>query len=99
MLPVTLASDRGTHVDLLAKLDTGSTYCVFQRSYAALLELDLTSGEPLRIATATGTFRAYGHAVTISVSDLEWEALVYFAEPEAFSSDVLGDSASWIDCA
>jgi hypothetical protein len=62
----------------------------FQRSYAALLGLDLASGVPVNIATATGTFRAYGHAVTISVFDFEWEAVVYFAEPETFSLDVLG---------
>lgn len=75
---------------MLAKLDTGSTYGIFQRSYAALLGLDLTSGVPVSIATATGAFRAYGHEVTISVFDFEWEAVVYFAEPEAFSLDVLG---------
>jgi len=55
------------HVDLLAKLDTGSTYCVFNRSCADLLRLDLYSGISQRIRTATGAFQTYGHEVTFGV--------------------------------
>jgi hypothetical protein len=42
------------------------------------------------MATATGYFYCYGHEVTMSVFDLEWQATVYFAEPEAFSLNVVG---------
>ncbi len=87
---MTLYSDPTDYVDLLAKLDTGSTYCIFERNYASLLNLDLTSGMPERILTATGAFRAYGHEVTVCVFDVEWQALVYFAEHESFSVNVLG---------
>jgi hypothetical protein len=77
-------------VDLLAKLDTGSTYCIFNRSYSTLLGLDLYSGISQRIRTATGVFQTYGHEVTVSVFDFEWQAFVYFAENDSLSLNVLG---------
>jgi hypothetical protein len=77
-------------VDLLAKLDTGSTCCIFERSYSALLGLDLYSGISQRIRTATGAFQTFGHEVTLSVFDFEWQAVVYFVESESFSLNVLG---------
>jgi predicted aspartyl protease len=83
-------SDASRYVDLLAKLDTGSTYCIFNRSYATLLGLDLSSGISQRIRTATGDFQTYGHEVTVSVFDLEWQAVVYFAESDSLSLNVLG---------
>ncbi|MFZ0890639.1 MAG: hypothetical protein WA005_19540 [Candidatus Binataceae bacterium] len=79
-------------MDLLAKLDTGSTYCILNRSYSALLGLDLQSGISQWMRTATGAFQTYGHEVTVSVFDLEWQAFVYFAESDSFSLNVLGRS-------
>lgn len=89
-LPIILISDYNTHVDLSAKLDTGSTYCIFESKYADWLGLNLASGVPTRMATATGYFYCYGHELTVSVFDLEWQAIVYFAEPETFSLNVIG---------
>ena len=89
-LPITLLSDLSTYVDLLAKLDTGSTYCIFERGYADMLGLNLPSGIPQRISTATGSFQTYGHEVTLSIFDLEWQVVAYFAESESFSLNVLG---------
>ena len=66
-IPVTLMAAPSVHVDLLAKLDTGSTYYVFNRSFADLLRLDLYSGISQRIRTATGAFQTYGHEVTFGV--------------------------------
>jgi hypothetical protein len=90
LLPMTLISDRVTSTDLQASLDTGSTFCVFERTYAELLGLDITSGIEERISTATGSFYCYGHELTLSVFDLEWQAVVYFAESESFSLNVVG---------
>lgn len=70
-IPVTLISDRAISTDLIAILDTGSTYCIFARAYADLLGLNLTSGAEEKIRTATGSFYCYGHEVTVSVFDLE----------------------------
>ena len=89
-LPVILSSGADNRVSLRAKLDTGSTYCIFEKGYADWLELDLTSGTGTRIATATGSFYTYGHEVTVSVLDLEWQAVVYFAEAEEFAINVVG---------
>jgi len=55
-IPVTLTRDRSVNIDLLGKLDTGSTFCIFERAYAGLLGLDLESGHRQRFATATGAF-------------------------------------------
>ena len=89
-LPVILISDANLRVGVSAKLDTGSAYCIFERRYADLLELDLTAGVSTRIATATGTFYCYGHELTLSVFDLEWQTVVYFAEMEDFALNVVG---------
>lgn len=73
-----------------AKLDSGSKYCIFQPRFAELLELDLTSGTPQRFRTAAGTFHAYGHTVKLVIDELEWEATVFFAEPEDLPINVVG---------
>ncbi|HZS04659.1 MAG TPA: retropepsin-like aspartic protease [Blastocatellia bacterium] len=87
---ILISSDRSIHFPINAKLDTGSTFCVFQRRYAELLGLDVESGAPQRIRTTTGSFTAYGHEVTMTVGGLEWQAVVYFAEDENFPVSVVG---------
>ena len=72
------------------KLDTGSTLCVFQRRYAEMLGLDVETGDLEVIRTATGKFIAYGHEVTLTVANLEWDATVYFAKDENFPVNVVG---------
>jgi hypothetical protein len=89
-LPVTLISDVDAYVDLLAKFDTGSTFCIFEKKYADWLGVNLLSGSPAKVATATGSFQTYGHELTLSLFDLEWQAVVYFAEEESFHLNVLG---------
>lgn len=90
IIPITLTSDISLSASLFPGLDTGSTYCIFERIYAQVLGLNLTSGVEKVISTATGLFYCYGHELTISVFNLEWQAMVYFAEPEAFSLNVVG---------
>ena len=51
---------------------------------------DLESGFKESIRTAAGSFTAYGHEVTLTVGDMEWNAMVYFAEPENFPVNVVG---------
>ncbi|HQU84267.1 MAG TPA: hypothetical protein PKY59_14115 [Pyrinomonadaceae bacterium] len=82
----------GTNLPIAAevKLDTGSTFCIFQRHYGELLGLDIESGDPEIIRTATGKFIAYGHEITLTVADLEWTATVYFAKDENFPVSVVG---------
>jgi len=87
---VSLFSGLSDPVFVDTKIDTGSTFCVFHRDYAAILGLELESGIPQRIRTATGSFWAYGHEVTVAVRDVEWQATVFFAEPENFPVNVVG---------
>ncbi len=72
------------------KLDTRSTFCIFQRHYDELLGLEIEKGEPEIIRTATGKFIAYGHEITLTVANLEWNATVYFAKDETFPVSVIG---------
>lgn len=88
-IPVTLGySKRQTTVD--AKLDTGASYCIFQRFLGEDLGLNIESGYRQGISTATGSFVAYGHTVTLSVLGKEFDAMVFFAAEETFSRNVLG---------
>jgi hypothetical protein len=89
-VPVVLTSDLNTSVDCQAKVDTGSTYCIFEKRYAEWLDLDLSSGTLTPIETPTGSFYCYGHELTVSVFDIEWQAVFYFAEHDAFRTSVVG---------
>lgn len=89
-VPVVLTSDVNTTIDFQAKVDTGSPYCIFERRYAEWLDLDLTSGILTRIETPTGSFSCYGHELIVSVFEIEWQAVVYFAELHAFRTSVVG---------
>ncbi len=90
IFPLALSSDPTNQVIVRAKLDTGSTFCVFQRRYAELLGLDVEGGAAQRMRTATGSFTAYGHEITMTVGGLEWQAVVYFAADENFPVNVVG---------
>jgi hypothetical protein len=72
------------------KLDTGATHCIFQRIYGEDLGINIESGAPERFGTATGAFLAYGHWLTVSVYDFDFDVMVYFAADDSFKRDVLG---------
>ena len=88
-VPLTLRSG-SRFVDLRAKIDCGSTYCVFRRATGIRLGLDIESGVPQWIGTATGQFLAYGHEVTLTVLDFETTSIVYFAAEEHMNRNILG---------
>jgi len=48
----------GKEVDFEAKIDTGSTHCIFERKHAERLGIDVESGDKKRIGTATSYFDA-----------------------------------------
>jgi hypothetical protein len=86
----------GRWVDLIATIDTGSSFCIFERRFGELLGLDVEAGLLQKIATATGFFRAYGHELTLEVLGLRFDSMVFFAEPPGFSRNVLG-RRGWLD--
>ncbi len=88
-VPTTLRSGN-SYVRVESKLDTGSTYCVFERLQGELLGLDIESGLQQWIGTATGSFLTYGHEVTLSVRGFDFDVVAYFAKDESFNRNVLG---------
>ncbi len=76
--------------DVDAKLDSGSSFCVFERLHGLSLGLEIESGHRQRIGTATGSFIAYGHSLTLSVKGFDFDVIAYFAEDEAINRNVLG---------
>lgn len=73
-----------------AKIDTGSTDCVFERKFADNLKIEIESGEKTFFGTATGRFLAYGHELNVIVLGIEIYTKVYFVEEEEIHRNVLG---------
>jgi hypothetical protein len=73
-----------------AKLDTGSSHCVFARNIGEELGIDIETGLRLLVGTVTGKFVAYLHEVNLSVASFEFSSLVAFAANEEFQRNVLG---------
>ena len=73
-----------------AKVDTGAANCIFERTHAERLNIDVESGDLIVFNTAVGNFAAYGHEVTLSVLNIETYAKVYFAKEDWFTRNVLG---------
>jgi hypothetical protein len=88
-LPVKL-SFGGQDVKALAKLDTGSTYCIFQRERGEELGLNIEGGEQEEISTPIGSFTAYGHEVTLSALGFQLDIVAYFAAHLGLPRNVLG---------
>ena len=88
-IPVTLRlAER--EAPCLAKIDTGSSDCIFRRFQGELLGLNIESGNLRDFSSATGAFRAYGHSVTLIVAGMEFDSMVYFAAHEGYNRNVLG---------
>lgn len=94
-LPVILKSGENS-IQINAKLDTGSSHCIFERQYGELLEIDVESGASATIGTATGNFPAFEHRIEISTFGFIWEASVYFIAEEGIKRNILG-RIGWLD--
>ncbi|MGA2591541.1 MAG: aspartyl protease family protein [Bryobacteraceae bacterium] len=94
-LPVVLRSGQ-ERIDLVASLDTGAAYCLFQRSYAEVLGIEVERGVPMSFATANSRFEAYGHEVMIGTLDIEVYSLVFFFAEGKIVKNVLG-RRGWLD--
>jgi len=94
-VPVTLRHGQDK-VSFEADVDTGSTFCIFNRGHAETLGLSVESGEPTRFKTVTGSFDAYGHMLTLETLGYSFDVTVYFAARESFTRNVLG-RRGWLD--
>lgn len=88
-VPVTLSVGQ-TRIDCNAKIDTGSSNCIFARSVGEELGLDIETGLRLLVGTVTGNFVAYLHEVNLSLASFEFSGLIAFAEDQEFRRNVLG---------
>jgi hypothetical protein len=84
------------NVKIHAKIDTGATYCIFQKNYADDLGLNLEEGMRQLFSTATGVFYGRGFRVNLTTANLTFDSMVFFAEDESFSKNVLG-RIGWLD--
>lgn len=84
-VPVDLIAD-DRKVSFPAKIDTGSTDCVFERKHAENLQIDMESGEETYFGTA------FGHDLYLSVLEIEIYAKVYFIAEAGIRRNVLGRS-------
>lgn len=82
--------------DFVAKMDTGSSFCVFERRHGEAIGLNIESGLARRIATAVGSFPAHAHSVTLVAGGFEFDSWVLFAAGESFRINVLGRHG-WLD--
>jgi hypothetical protein len=79
-----------------ADVDTGSTFCIFDRAHAEALGLTVESGTPTRFRTVTGSFDAYGHTLTLETLGYSFDVTVYFSAHESLTRNVLG-RRGWLD--
>lgn len=83
-------------VRLMAKVDTGATYCIFQREYAEEIGIDVSTGRFERFTTATGFFATFGHEVKLDCLGITSATTVYFAAEWGFPRNVLG-RVGWLN--
>lgn len=61
ILPPVALRYSGRETDFFARVDTGASFCIFQRLHAETVGIAVESGSPTRVSTVTGTFVAYAH--------------------------------------
>lgn len=93
-VPVTLRAGRES-LSCWRTWTPSSTVCIFRRDHAEALGLPLELGVRQRIRTAAGAFETFGHSVSLSVLDMQFETLLYFAASPETPAPCLAASASW----
>lgn len=78
------------------KVDTGSTHCLFTHSVGKQLGIDIETGDPLTVSTVTGSFRSFGHWVTLVSAGFEFDSMIFFAADNSIGRNVLG-RFGWLD--
>ncbi len=86
----------GQEVRFQAKVDTGASFCFFQRDYAEQLGIDVESGLLLDAVTVNSRFVAYGHTIQMSCLDWEFDSTVYFFQDSHLERNVVG-LTGWFD--
>ncbi len=79
-----------------AKIDTGASFCIFAREHGEKLGIIIESGFLRYFNTTTGTFRAFGHGITLATEGFHFDSQVFFAADENFQTNLLGRHG-WLD--
>lgn len=95
-IPVELSVGQERVIIPQAKLDTGASFCIFQKEFGESLGLTIESGLFQRIDSVMGVFPVYGHEVSLSALGFEFYVTVYFATFPSFKRNVLG-RIGWLD--
>jgi hypothetical protein len=83
-------------LDVQVKVDTGASCCLFERRVGEALGFDIETGMRQLFGTATGTFVGYGHEVTLSVAEFEFNTIVFFPSDLEIRRNILG-RFGWLD--
>jgi hypothetical protein len=83
-------------VSFPAKIDTGSSLCIFERKFGKELGLEIEKGLIQQVGTATGVFVTFGFRLTLEVEGYEFDSLVYFAQDENVRRNFLG-RRGWLE--
>jgi len=78
-LQVSLIGPSGAD-DLLAIVDTGATYSLFDGRRAKAIGLNLMTGKPIQLSGLSGTLSARLHSVTLEIVGSRLECEVAFSE-------------------
>jgi hypothetical protein len=73
-----------------AKIDTGAEACLFGRTYADFLELELERGYREVFSTLAGNVAAYAHEVELETLGVRFQSYVFFAESYQVQRNLLG---------
>ncbi len=73
-----------------AKVDTGSEFCLFARTFADALDIDLKSGYRENFSTLGGGIIGYAHQIELETLGLQFQSYVYFAESYSINRSLLG---------
>jgi hypothetical protein len=80
----------GTSIDITAKVDTGSSVCLFTHEDGLDLGISIEQGIPIHLGSLTGSLEAFGHEVTLQTGDIAFQSLVYFAKYPGLQRNLLG---------
>lgn len=86
----TVLRHRNLETSCQAKIDTGSEVCLFARTYAEALEIDIKSGYRETFSTLAGNLTAYAHEIELETLGLRFQSYIYFAESYSIHRNLLG---------
>jgi len=86
----------GRLVEVDAKVDPGSEFCLFNREAADELGIEVEDGYAIRLNTLTGNLTAYAHSVTLRTLGINFESLVLFHPAYDTRRNLLG-RVGWLN--